>query len=425
MVDIQKSKTFITGYYFALAIVMIALVGRGDSLLPNALRIAFMILTIIPVLFHREYLSWVITMFLGVSLVSFSPIFPTDQLYYFPVLVALSLFAIYQKSDVSYCWHRRTVLTIFALFCVFGMLHLEIPHYVAPTILSILLMLSINEEYDVLFLLESIVYASLILSVMFLLYRNQFAVDYGGSMIDVQRTGWINPNVYGLFVAGGSVLSTAALLKQIPYRKTVITDILFYAASILGGAVLCLNASRGALLSWVVCVALFVLTANLKIRYKIMFSIILILVAYWMYIRGSLGLLIYRMQEDTLETGGGRTDIWQMKLEAFSTNSSPFEWLLGIGKSGCDNLVGTISTHNDVLTALIAFGIVGFICYAVFLFYPIKTAQYHNKKAIGILTLFLIIESFTQEPVFRGELCFLIFYLSVFFLSQMPGLDEN
>lgn len=425
MFDVKQNNTFITGYYFALAIVMIALAGRGNSLLPNALRIVFMILTMIPVLFHREYLSWVITMFLGVSLVSFSPIFPTDQLYYFPLFVALSLFTIKKKPDVSVSWDRRNVLTIFALFCGLGMLHLEIPHYVAPTILSILLMLSINEEYDVLYLLESIVYASLILSVMFLLYRNQFAVDYGGSKINIQRTGWINPNVYGLFVAGGSVLSTGALLKQIPYRKTVLTDILFYAASILGGAVLCLNASRGALLSWVVCVALFVLTAKLKIKYKIVFSFILILVAYWMYIRGSLGLLIYRMQEDTLETGGGRIDIWQMKFDAFSTDCSPFEWFLGVGKSGCDNLVGIVSTHNDVLTALIAFGIVGFICYVVFLFYPIKTAQYHNKKAIGILTLFLIIESFTQEPVFRGELCFFIFYLSVFFLSQMPGLDEN
>lgn len=423
-----KSDSFIQLYYLTMAVAMIALTGYGDSLLPNELRIIFLFFTIIPVFSHCEYLSWVIAMFLGVSLVSFSPIFPTDQDYYFPVLALMTIWVIYKKHILhirDYGFKRNIIVTWLLLLCFFGLMHLEFPHFIVPIILMILLFYSIKDKQDVMMLLEGIIYTSLILSVMYLLYKDRFLEEYGASTSNVERASWINPNVYGIYVSSGSVIAAAALLKHIPVQRTILKDIFFYATTILGGVVICLLACRGALLAWAICTMLLMLTSKIKLYYKIGFCGILACAAYWMFKSGYMDLLLFRIEEGSLETGSNRTLILQMKLSAFfSAPYTPVDWLIGIGKENCDNLAFSTSTHDDSLTAFIAYGFLGLICYIIFLFYPIFKSKYH-KKTVFILSIYLVMISFLQEPVFRGELSYLLFYLAVILIAQIPATNER
>lgn len=221
------------------------------------------------------------------------------------------------------------------------------------------------------------------------------------------------------------MIAAAALLKHIPVQRTILKDVFFYATTILGGVVICLLACRGALLAWAICTMLLMLTSKIKLYYKIGFCGILVCAAYWMFKSGYMDLLLFRIEEGSLETGSNRTLILQMKLGAFfSAPYTPIDWLIGIGKENCDNLAFSTSTHDDSLTAFIAYGFLGLICYIIFLFYPIFKSKYH-KKTVFILSIYLVMISFLQEPVFRGELSYLLFYLAVILIAQIPATNER
>ena len=117
-----------------------------------------------------------------------------------------------------------------------------------------------------------------------------------------------------------------------------------------------------------------------------------------------------RMQDDTVDTGGDRTTIWQAKLLEFSELDVATQFV-GIGRRACVALAGFMSTHNDFLTAMIGYGYFGLVLFSLLIVYPLIKAPKRSKKAIFILSIYMVIECSVLEPIFRGYLFFLMFYM--------------
>ena len=64
-----------------------------------------------------------------------------------------------------------------------------------------------------------------------------------------------------------------------------------------------------------------------------------------------------------------------------------------------------ISTHNDILTAFIGFGLVGLILYLYYIIVlPIKNALGRNKITVILMLVYFVIECCMMEPFFRGNI---------------------
>ena len=98
--------------------------------------------------------------------------------------------------------------------------------------------------------------------------------------------------------------------------------------------------------------------------------------------------------ESILEDGGsGRVLIWQDALKGID-NSSFVEILLGHGVASSMQTIGHTSAHNDFLTLLIEFGVVGMVFYIIFIIKIIKRVfktYKHSRKAFYCYTCILII----------------------------------
>ena len=99
-----------------------------------------------------------------------------------------------------------------------------------------------------------------------------------------------------------------------------------------------------------------------------------------------------------------------------------FDLLFGIGETASANIGRYVSTHNDLVTAMIAYGIIGLLMFLYFIFiYPIVKAK-NNKLFVFILLIYMIIECCVLEPFFRGYIVFIMFY---FFIIKFALLGKK
>ncbi len=271
-------------------------------------------------------------------------------------------------------------------------------------------------------LILSFLFISLFLSLLFLVNREVFLTSFGKSEFGFERSTWINPNVFGGMIACGGIVSMGYITKMF-FIKIEKYIIIFSIITVLFAIpTLILNASRGAFFAFCSASALFIIFSKTKVFYKICFIILIASFAGFLFYNGTFDLLIYRLNgEDSTMTFGGRRTLWFDKLKLFS-EFSVLELLFGIGWSNCNELSNEMSTHNDFVTALIGFGIIGFILFLIMLLIPIARAPRDKKISVIVLTLFLMLECSVLEPIFRGYLVFLIFY---FFILKYATIKQT
>lgn len=86
-----------------------------------------------------------------------------------------------------------------------------------------------------------------------------------------------------------------------------------------------------------------------------------------------------RMEQIEDDQGSGRVVIWGHALEGLS-NSNPLEFIFGHGVASTMETIRHTSCHNDFLTLLLEFGIVGAILYVLFIVKVIKRVLYTRKR---------------------------------------------
>ena len=260
--SVSKDRLYII-YYLALLILMFLLM-QPNANISMPIRVGLFGLTFLPVIFRINLLPFAFLCFYGISSSSFSVILPTSVEFYL-IIVLVFYFLNSKKSKFL-----RGALLLFAYFFICSLLHLDLTNIILWWLVYILLADMINSKKDLQMIFYAFLIISLFLSVLFLVYRDAFVSNYGNAELDVERSGWINPNVFGAAIGAGGVLALAYLTNFLKFEKTKFLTISSLVVLLFSYLVLILNSSRGALLAFAVPSVIMILLSKVKLWIKIL-----------------------------------------------------------------------------------------------------------------------------------------------------------
>ena len=136
---------------------------------------------------------------------------------------------------------------------------------------------------------------------------------------------------------------------------------------------------------------------------------------------GIFELLVFRMESDTAYTAGSRSLIWAEKLNAYTNDLGFLHYLIGVGgRTGAEAIgysaeIANMSTHNDFVSAIVGFGVPCFLYFIYLLCYPfLYMPKGHTRIVFAVITLFVVIECSVLEPMFRGYVTYVMFYIFLY-----------
>jgi len=388
---------------------------RYREVAPFMIRAGMTVAAFLPFLFSRQSIILALACVWAIDLYSFCAAMLDARFLY------LAMALIYLLTDPKSINNCKKLLMVWAYFAFVCLLYVDNQQFLAMTIVGIAVFSGVKEESDLKVLNNGLVIVAFYYSVLYLLNRDAFAVVYVGDL-GLERSGWINPNVFGSFISLGAVIAVGHLTKHIGMNTTIIERWLYIATVALGFIVLILLASRGALVTFVVSTFLFVLFSGSKKSYKILFVALMVILTFALYRNGYFELIQYRMELDTNATVGNRSQIWESKLEAFS-HFNVFEVFFGIGRSGCESIQSEgimRSTHNDFITALVGYGLFGLLLYVALYVRVFFKADRKKRLAIAILLLAMAMEASVAESIFRAHLTSIMFFVFIYKYAVMP-----
>lgn len=269
--------------------------------------------------------------------------------------------------------------------------------------------------------------ASLGICLIYILFAKYFLIRISSeAQGGYERAQWLNPNELAGMINCGGILASAYLTGAIKYdTNSVIFRIIAVLTVLLVATVNFINASRGGTMTFFLISTMFLLYSNVKFKYKLIVGIIGFSLLIYAFQSGLMDTLIYRMGDENLGTASGRTDIWDTKIKLFF-NSSFIEQVFGIGLIDTVKLGYTdgYSTHNDLVTALVAYGYIGFTLFLSLFVKLYKSVPRHNKKLIMIFLLFFLLESSSLEFFFRGYFIFIVLFIYIYKYALMNRNDE-
>lgn len=404
MNNLSVSKNVIL--YYGVLIIAFFFLMRPNVELPLVLRIVMLVLSFAPIVFNYGLLPFSLLCFYGISSCSFCKVLPSATLYY--VIIVVGVYLLYHKKGHFVI----RAIPFFLYFLIIALINFDVDESLAWFFMIILMIDMIKGDEDLELIFIAFIVISLFLSVLFFTHYSEFLSHYGKYDSDLERSGWINPNSFGAAIGAGGVLSVAYITRIIKIANNKFLYIVCVITSGLSLIAVSLNASRGAFFAFVIPSIMMLLFSRTPMWVKVIVGFFVLLFTIWLYKNSVFDLITMRLGEDSVDSAGNRTFVWQSKLLLFLQEGNIFYWLFGMGQTNCLYLGFYFSTHNDFVTALIAYGVIGFILFSyVVVFYPIKVMSKHKNWSIAILLLFVVFECFVLEPFFRGKLIVMMYYV--------------
>lgn len=413
----NKSNIVIT-IYTAVLIAMI-LISKPEVEYGMLIRLVLFGAAMLPLLLSPRYIIFSFTCIYAINSTSFCRILPSDAYYYY-ILIFIAFF-LCERSNKTLKIMWKCFVAIIPFYFI-SLIHGDVQDFQLWWVVCLLFIPFLDNERNLKLLAFSFPIASLVLSLLFLLNQTYFMFSYSTEM---DRSGWINANQFGGIIGLGVIVGIALIIKQIKLNVTFKETILLLVCMVVSYIVVVLNASRGAFISTSLTSIILVLMSNIKNRYKILVIVVLVFFAFLLWRSGFFELLMFRMEADTASTAGSRSLIWTEKLDVFFNESTSFQWLVGAGGRAGAEMMGhsrniyNMSTHNDFVTAIVGFGIPCSIYYVYLLFYPyFNIPKGHDRNVLGAFMIFLFLESSVLEPMFRGYVSYIMFYVFLFTYSH-------
>lgn len=412
----KSNKDFrIITYYSLLTLVTIIMMRPGVEY-SILIRFTYYAFVFVPLIFDKTFTPFAITTFYWVSFCSFTGLLPFQIIY-----SVVGLFFLWIGSKYSVRLPKLLILSFLYFFTLnIYFFEFEKTDVLWMGVLMALMLSSfIHSELDLRKFAFAFVVVSFVMSIVFLLHRQEFMGSYVRGWDTLDRAGWMNPNVVGGTIGCGVVIATGVLFDGL--EKKIIYNLFLYFTIGVSLVVLILNASRGALVATSFGSLLFLFLNNkVSLFNKLAIALFIVAILFYLYKNDYFELLAYRIAEEANNgTGGNRFPIWQSKLDAMRSEGD-LSQLFGIGQQNTINIGIVHRTHNDFVTAIVSYGYIGFLLFFLLLFYPI----FHNfstKKTIAILPYFsfLVLECMVLEPLFRGYFLFIAFFLYLFKFSEI------
>ena len=187
--------------------------------------------------------------------------------------------------------------------------------------------------------------------------------------------------------------------------------------------------SRSWLLMAAVCLILYILSKlrNPK-QFLAMFLVLVVvstLVLYWFEKNPEmLSGFETRLNDDTVETGGSRTIIFQKYMDIYF--SDPRIIFFGTGVTQYRDVVGTVSSiHNGTQQILVCCGLVGFAVYMIVLFGPAIKANRRKRMPLVYWLPLLSVIAFTQTIQFLNPTMLMLPYIIGIYALRAGGQSNE
>lgn len=416
--SLLKRDLYLIVYYILLLMVFISW-QNFESVPSGILRIVYLIAVIIPLYWFKvNAFPAVIMLFYTIALFGFTTSYMPARDYTYLAATVVAVFITLNKKQ-----HPLIPYSLIILFLIVTAVNLMYEgswENISSSILLILMFFLIvdndYEEQTRLFTYTFII-ASLVLSLYYVIIGPQFIMEYRTSE-GLDRIGFSDINYGGTIVGMGFFAAFVEIMSK--KRLSSLLKILIGLTIAMSSFSMIMNASRGSVLAISASLAVIVLLSKAKTRYKLLIIVGLCGLVYFMYSKGYMDLLLYRVENDELGGGSGRTDIWKTKIDSFLTQANPFEWIFGMGFTGGRHLGWgneQRAFHNDFLAFFVDYGIIGFITFLMFFFKPLKRIE-RNKTFVIAGIVFLLVSCLTLEPFTAGRLPFFAFWFYLLLLSK-------
>lgn len=279
-----------------------------------------------------------------------------------------------------------------------------------------------NDEESFKFLTVALILASLLLSVTLLINQDKVMTIVGG--IDdksVQRGAFRDINYSACVVSLGMI---TALIELVRRDRDFFVRILSITTLVVSLFALALNASRSSFASIAIAGLIILWFSRTKKVYKVLLSLAVSVGLFFMFTSEVFNLIFTRFSDGDI-TGNGRVGIWEHKLNSFSMEGV-MSMFFGLGHTiGREfDLTGMIQTtgfHNDFLAFLVCYGIVGFVLFLVFFFFPVRfmSKKNPNKPTVIAAMVGLFVICMTLEPFVAGRFPYYFFWIYIIWLVKL------
>ncbi len=424
MSNTNKKNILLYLYYGLLMFILLSWTNTEEA--PNVvLRSVFLLASVMPaLLWDKSFLAPVIICFLGICQNGFAHGYMPDNLLFYVAILGVGAMILHPVRSFlrvpQYLWSLFTYITLVDLLTGFTVEKVSLTFVVS---VLLLLFTSSKSLKDINLWSLSFVLISFFLSLLFIINRDKFAEAYYGQ--GLERTTWMDPNYFGMVIGMGYTVALLELLGHgLSYHESKRFDlfrILYVATIILSVIVLVLNASRGALLAVAAATTVALIFSRVKMGGKIVIVALMVAGIVFLYQNSYFDLLEYRMENEHTAEGNGRYYIWHNKLSTFFSGD-PISMIIGYGYDGGLKLgYNTIrrGTHNDFISFLVEYGVIGFIMFLIMLLKPVFKAFKSTETKIIVLSLmaYLAVCCFSLEPITGAYIPYLFFYFYIVLIA--------
>lgn len=416
-------RNFLVIFYYIILLLLFASWQSIDVVPGAAIRIAYFAAVLLPTFFVvKDWFVMVIATFTSLALFGYTSSYMPVMAYSY--LAVTAFFVFFYRGNRYPFGGFLIPLMIFALFHITFINAFEGELYPISTtmLLSILLLLLYkrNSGNTLQFFSYAFIAVSIVMSIQFLTMGKDMISVYSNEL-GIDRQGYKDIN-YSACVVGMGVISS--IVELFSRKNTNTMKIVLIVAILLSLFTMIMNASRGSLLGVAAGTVIILFASHVKTSYKVLCIIGICAFVFYLYNNDYMELVLYRIQNDD-GTGSERSVIWMSKYHAFISKGDVQTLLLGNGLQGARDLGMKGSTHNDFLSFLFSYGILGF-CMFMYLFfiYPIRCKS-ANKTIIIAALAYLFVCCFTLEPLAKGYHAYYYFWLYIIMMTlPQQGMNE-
>lgn len=349
---------------------------------------------------------------------TFGEFLPNTLLFHIAVLMfgVLSLKYSNRILYVNSCDKR--MLTPFLLLYIYGIITLLLHVNIQPDftfvingafMLLYLYSISMLRDKYVKTIIKCSVVAMSIVCLIGLLNYDKLVGDYATSLGDVDRLEWKDANYFSFFI--GIILMFTLYLAR--YTKSKVYKRYLICSALLMLVTMVSLISRGAIVAFVIAILYYYRKDAFSLR-ALRYVVPLIVFLLALYYTGFMDGLIMRFMSEDVQTGSGRTDIWQIGLETFF-GKDIMTIIFGAGEGQAIKMTyldGQYwSPHNNYLSIMYNYGIIGLI---IFCMWMISLFVHSRTRESRGIVLFIAVNSFTIVPfTYVSALWFMVPFIMV------------
>ena len=414
-------------YYLGLIAILVLYTNMHRS--PTELfRFGYLAALVLPILKKEALFPAVLICSLGISRNTFAfPIMPTELMVYVYLSFMFAFLALQHPNS------HATIHPVFFFALIYvvliDMVMLSRLSSMALVCLMTIMMYMCLKDTDagVEILPVSFIIISLAIS-YWVLFCPEAQINEYNRVENSRQTGWTDPNYLSAALGIGLVIAVRNLFKGVNNSFYLFGLILTVIGSTISMLML---ASRGAITAATVSIVSLFVLSNSKRYIKVTVFLLAVLFVIFLYSNQYMDFVISRFETED-GTANNRTLIWISKLHDFFLIENPFNLFFGVGHRMGAELGSvyafsekSVSTHNDCISMLLYYGVVGLFLFLYVLFYPVRICQRKERPYILALVIYLFVSSFTIEPLARGKFIHWAFFLYIIMEARRTRKNRN